>query len=339
MNKVIAIWVTTKCNLKCRYCYEGDHIHGESLSFENADKVINFIKKFKEPNERIIIDFHGGEPLINFDVVKYIIKECNKLFDRKEVDYCITSNGVLFNDEILDFLVNNFNYSLSVSLDGKKETHDFNRSSRCGHGSFDKAYNGALAMLKRRPDVRARLTFDKSNINNLSENIIFLIESGFKCIVPGVDWFCKDWVEEDFDKIYEELLIVKKYINKNNLDDVCVGGINEEITEVGICAGGSSSVHISPTGDLYPCSYTVGNKKYLIGNIDTGINQKVNSSFREMLASENKACEGCNNYSSCYSTRCKFANELVTGDCNVPAAAICHMENIRVKLSKNNGRD
>lgn len=334
MSKVVAIWVTTKCNLNCRYCYEGEHNEGVNMSIEMCEKVINFIKTFKEPSERLIIDFHGGEPLINFNAIRYIVNKCNKIFDKNELDYCITSNGVLFNDEIIDFLIKNINYSLSVSLDGKEETHNFNRTNKLGYGSFNKAYSGAIKMLERRPDLRIRLTFDKLNINNLYENIVFLIESGFKCIVPGIDWFCRDWEEDDFKVIYNQLNRVKNYIEDNKRNDVSVGGIKEKIVDVGICAGGNSSVHILPNGELYPCGYTANNNKYLIGNIEKGINQQYKDEIRKVLYVENKDCEGCTNYTSCYSTRCKFANEIITGNCNLPSAVICQMENIKIKLSK-----
>ncbi|MGL5634631.1 MAG: radical SAM protein [Sarcina sp.] len=334
MAKVVAIWVTTKCNLMCRYCYEGAHNKGVNMSLETCDDVIRFIKTFKKDGERIIIDFHGGEPLINFEAIEYIVKKCNEVFIRKELDYCITTNGVLLNDDISKFLIENINYSLSVSLDGKQETHDFNRKRVDGKGSFEKAFDGAKKILEERPDVRARLTFDKKNINDLYDNLVYLIENNFKCIVPGIDWFCKEWEDTDFETIYEQLLAVKTYLKRNDLQDVSVGTINEKIIDVGTCAGGSTSMHILPNGDFYPCGYTVDNSKYILGNVKNGLNIKKKDKVRKVLYTDNPVCEGCNNYKSCYSTRCKFANEILTGDCNFPSGVICNMENIRIKLSK-----
>lgn len=160
-----ALWVTSCCNMQCTYCYEGKEKKNTYMSQQTLDNVIDFIDEHMShnPGEDLLIDFHGGEPLLQFDKIEYAIEKFNKMFG-KRVRYGITTNGTILTDNILKCLVDNFHYSLSVSIDGTRETHDQKRRMKDGKGSYDIVIKNARRILEKRKDVRVRMTVDSTTV-------------------------------------------------------------------------------------------------------------------------------------------------------------------------------
>ena len=133
----ITYWVTNQCNLNCKYCYVDKDIKVMSLKVaeDTFNFVSNFIQNSIKNNEKINISFHGGEPLLNFEVIKYLVEK-HKNQNYNNMTFMMTTNGTLFNKEIIDYVTENI--QISVSLDGKKQTNDLNRIFKDGTGSFDK---------------------------------------------------------------------------------------------------------------------------------------------------------------------------------------------------------
>ena len=327
-----AIWVTTGCNLECSYCYEGKKKETISLNVQNADRIVEFIKKTSESTkETIIIDFHGGEPLLNYSIIKYII-ECLKKTGNKYI-YGITTNGTIYSKEIREFLINNFSYSLTVSLDGTKEVHNNNRKFKNGNPTYDIALKTALDLLEKRPDIRIRMTVVPNNIRELSKGVITLIEYGFKIIVPALDYFDSNWTQYDMDILKNELKKLKVYISKFNGDtDIKIGMLNCRKQKLNKCSGGIYTFHIVPNGDIYPCAYSVGVKEEKIGNAISGLDTQKIEILKSIYESQNEKCSGCDNYEFCISSRCKILNQKVMGSYNEPIPVICAEENAKRKL-------
>lgn len=329
-----AIWVTTDCNMKCSYCYEGNEKENSLLRIGMADKIISFIaEKIGESTDMIIIEFHGGEPLLNFPIIKYIVEKLENEYPQYKIIYGITTNGTICTPEIIKFLSSYCTYSLTVSIDGTEVAHNSNRILKNGAPTYNLALETAKMLQEVRPDVRIRMTVVPNNLKELADGIIQFVNMGFKIIVPVLDYFNHNWKKKDIDLIAQMLRSVKNYIEGNTkFSDVQIAMISDQRKSLGHCGGGNNSFHIVPNGDIYPCAYSVGNEAEKIGSIMSGIDQKKIQLLNDIYCSTNTECEGCGNYEACISSRCKFLNRSVTGEYNKPIPLICAMENMKMLL-------
>jgi uncharacterized protein len=336
-----AFWITNNCNLDCKYCYEGSNKPPNNMSIETARKAMEYtLGHFeKREDDKLMVVFHGGEPLLEFELLKQIVKDFKNYFlsKNKLLMFSITTNGILINDEIEDFLCENFT-SLSVSIDGAKESHDANRVFADGSGTYEIVFNKFLKILSRRPDVRARMTFNSTTVSRLYTDIKYLVDSGFKNIIPIPDFFDKKFSGEHLQILNNELkksvILFKTRKMKNK--DLFIGLINDKAIKKrnSECLGGSNSIHINTDGNLYPCIYTVGNTNYVIGNIFDGIKQSKIEEISNCSKNNNLECVGCNNYDYCAATRCKLINKVMTGDYHTPSVLFCSIENVKHKVTK-----
>ena len=334
---IAAIWVTTECNMMCKYCYEGDVKSNRGMSLSTSNKVIEYILKHVEKtnDETLIVNFHGGEPLIQFGIIKHICEEFKSKLKGSSIklSFGITTNGILMNDEIIQYLSDGFSYSLSVSIDGSQETHDKNRLLVNGQGSYSKVIDNFLKLLRYCSDVRARMTFTPETVNALYDNVKFLVDLGFKTIVPVPDYFNNSWNMNSMQILYSQLeKIARLLVDERKTNTNLRVGIIEEMSikkKNDICRAGYNTVNIDPDGNIYPCTYTVGNEEYLIGNVRDGINESKLHEIIELSSIENKECIGCSRYNYCSATRCKLINNVMTGDYHKPSAVLCSVENIK----------
>lgn len=331
------LWVTTSCNLNCKYCYEGHSKKTISMTKSIADQAIDFINKHCNDNHinKTTIGVHGGEPLIQFDTIKYLeqniksrlSKNCIKAF------FSMTTNGVLLDDFSIDYLVANFD-EVSVSIDGTKESHDLNRTFIDGKGSYTIVIENALKLLYKKPDLRIRLTFTPHTVEQLYENVQHLLNLGFKIIVPAPNYEDK-WESHHLKKLYDQLILLKGLFNQIKDKDIYIALINKkELKPKGKCDGGLSSFHIYPDGKLYPCVYTAGNNEFGIGDIFNGVNYGAVRNLCNIYSTTNTDCIGCTYYDYCISSRCKIINKALTGDFVVPSPIICGIENVKYKVLK-----
>ncbi|WMM26569.1 radical SAM protein [Tissierella sp. MB52-C2] len=339
---LVTLWITTQCNMKCRYCYEGNDKTNKMMSIETADKSIQYIMKhFNELNEdTLIINFHGGEPLLQFDLIKYITEEFKQIFSssNKRLMFGLTTNGILLDEKIEEYLCENFYYSLSASLDGNKLINDTNRMLKNGRGTYDLVIDKFVSLLKIRQDVRIRMTFNTDTVYNLYESVQHLVEMGFNTIIPVADYFDDRWDKHHIDilcketeKIFE---MFKREKEKNS--NLSISIVDVEIYKKGNCGGGITTLNIDPNGDIYPCTYVVEDEEYRIGNIDTGIDKIKLQKIHSIFNTKNEICNGCSYYNCCSATRCKLINKVLTDNFNMPSPVMCAIENIMYKFSKYN---
>jgi len=333
------ILVTEDCNLNCKYCYEGNNKQKSYMNSETADKVVDFIlnelKKNPEDKHPLQIVFHGGEPLLNFDIIKYLDKSISKLIIDRQIIYDMTTNGTIFNDEIKNFIKEKVGL-FSISIDGTKESHDKNRVFSNGLGSYDIVIKNSKEILEEGIELRARMTFNEHNINNLFESVVNVYELGFKYIVPAIDFY-SNWNDDSLDILSDEIDKLIEFKKENSHAEISLTNIPMLNFKKGDCFGGICSFTIDAKGLVYPCTFTACKEDYVIGDVKREVNcldeDRINElskiSFSEN--SENKECLRCSRHDYCTGVRCKILNKLVTGNYNLPPYITCFEEHIHVR--------
>ena len=328
--KALCLHVAHDCNLKCRYCFaeEGEY-HGKRslMSAEVGKKAIDFIIANSGKRRNLEVDFFGGEPLMNFDVVKEIVeygREQEKLHD-KNFRFTITTNGILLDDEKQKYINENM-HNVVLSLDGRKEVNDYMRPRAGGQGSYDIIVPKfqKLAESRKQTDYYLRGTFTHNNLD-FSKDVFHIADDlGFKqvSVEPVVAEATESYAitEDDLDTIFEEYekLAEQLYIrHKTGEKDFNFFHFMVDLTggpciakRLSGCGSGTEYLAVTPEGDLYPCHQFVGQEEYKIGSVYTGIE---NTAIREEFAN-------CNVYTKPDCKKC-WAKFYCSGGCMANA---CH---------------
>ena len=328
--KALCLHVAHDCNLKCRYCFaeEGDY-HGKRslMSAEVGKKAIDFIIANSGKRRNLEVDFFGGEPLMNFDVVKEIVeygREQEKLHD-KNFRFTITTNGILLDDEKQKYINENM-HNVVLSLDGRKEINDYMRPRAGGQGSYDIIVPKfqKLAESRNQTDYYLRGTFTHNNLD-FSKDVFHIADDlGFKqvSVEPVVAEATESYAitEDDLDTIFEEYekLAEQLYIrHKTGEKDFNFFHFMVDLTggpciakRLSGCGSGTEYLAVTPEGDLYPCHQFVGQEEYKIGSVYNGIE---NTDIREEFAN-------CNVYTKPDCKKC-WAKFYCSGGCMANA---CH---------------
>ncbi len=328
--KALCLHVAHDCNLKCRYCFaeEGEY-HGKRslMSAEVGKKAIDFIIANSGKRRNLEVDFFGGEPLMNFDVVKEIVeygREQEKLYD-KNFRFTITTNGILLDDEKQKYINENM-HNVVLSLDGRKEINDYMRPRAGGQGSYDIIVPKfqKLAESRNQTDYYLRGTFTHNNLD-FSKDVFHIADDlGFKqvSVEPVVAEATESYAitEDDLDTIFEEYekLAEQLYIrHKTGEKDFNFFHFMVDLTggpciakRLSGCGSGTEYLAVTPEGDLYPCHQFVGQEEYKIGSVYNGIE---NTAIREEFAN-------CNVYTKPDCKKC-WAKFYCSGGCMANA---CH---------------
>jgi len=330
-----SIWVTAKCNLGCKYCYEGNEKLAQSMSLEIAREVVQYIERDymrKYFGEELVINFHGGEPLLEVDLIYFFIKEIKKRNLNKEVYFSLTTNVTIMNDDIVNLLKDE-QVEMTLSIDGMRETHDKLRIYKNGLGTHKTVMKNAEQILKISPNVRVRMTYDSETVYELEKNIKYLIDIGFHVIVPIENQFDTRWKYEDLEILEKTITNIKQYIAGTTVGVGICDPI--ENRNKGKCRGGISGKHIYINGDIYPCMMVGGKEEFRIGNIHEGIRDEKIKKILSYSEHEHKECGECQVKQVCDGNRCKIINKLVTGNYVLPSEIQCSITNSIYKL---NGR-
>ena len=299
--KALCLHIAHDCNLACKYCFaeEGEY-HGRRalMSFEVGKKALDFLIANSGSRRNLEVDFFGGEPLMNFDVVKQLVaygREQEKLHD-KQFRFTLTTNGVLLNKEIQEF-ANKEMANVVLSVDGRKEVHDFMRPFRGGQGSYDYIIPKFKEMAESRNQTNyyVRGTFTHYN-TDFASDVLSLADEGFEQIsVESVvapeteDYAIK---ASDLPKIMEEYDYLAKEMLKREKEGrgfnffhfmIDLSGGPCVAKRLSGCGSGTEYLAVTPWGDLYPCHQFVGQEEFLMGNVDEGI-------VRTDLQEEFKCC-------------------------------------------------
>lgn len=324
--KAMCLHIAHDCNLACKYCFagEGEYCGDRSLmSFEVGKQAFDFLIANSGTRKNLEVDFFGGEPLMNFEVVKQLVayaREQEKIHN-KNFRFTLTTNGVLLDEEVMDF-ANKEMYNVVLSLDGRKETNDRMRVSRNGKGSYDLILPKFKEMVKRRGDKEYYIRGTYTHYNtDFTEDILHMADLGFTKLAmepvvasPDAPYALK---EEDlpvlFDQ-YEKLAAEMVHREKNGkgftffhyMIDLEGGPCIAK--RIAGCGVGTEYVAVTPWGDLYPCHQFVGDENYLLGNVFDGItNEEVRSRFKMCNIYTRPQCNDC------------FARLYCSGGCSANA--------------------
>ena len=322
-----------KCNFDCKYCYEDDKKQNLFMDKKTADNLIQFVisESTNKKTSEIQVSFHGGEPLLNFDIIRYIVSKLNNSKDLNNITihYGMTTNGYLLNDEKIDF-INSYIDNVSVSLDGKRQTNDLYRLDKKGQGTYNVVVKNAEKLLLLKPDINVRMTINADTICDLYGNIKHLVELGYKNIIPVINIWDKKWSEEKLAALNSINKTVEQYALNSKKDNIDISlPISREIKSSS-CDGGSHSFSIDPIGNIYPCTISVGNPEICCGNVVDGLNKEIVINIKNINNMVIEDCVGCNNYNCCPTVRCKFVNKKFTGRYDCPIPIICYIQNIKL---------
>lgn len=310
--KALCLHVAHTCNLNCEYCFASQgKYHGERalMPFEVGKRALDFLIKNSGTRHNLEVDFFGGEPLMNFDVVKKLVKyarEKEKEYN-KNFRFTLTTNGLLIDDEVIDF-ANKEMSNVVLSLDGRKEVHDNLRKTISGQGSYDIIIPKFKKLVNARggKNYYIRGTFTHNNVDFLKD-ILHMADLGFKelSMEPVVCAPNEPYAltEEDLPVIkeqYEELAkeMIKQDSEGNGFTfyhymlDLTHGPCIYK--RLAGCGSGTEYLAVTPWGDLYPCHQFVGDEKFKLGNVFDDINNtKVCDEFKKTNAYARPECKDC----------------------------------------------
>lgn len=334
------IWLTTECNLQCTYCYEGSEKKQGIMSMETAQAVIDFIYlqiiTQKTIYSYLSIDFLGGEPLLNYEVMCYIIEKVRSWQLAVPVYISMTTNATLLTKEKIAYLINSLD-EISMSIDGDKQTHDMYRKFSDGSGSYKIVIENIRELLKYQKsfcNFRARMTIRPETAKLLYENVNYMIDLGFKTIVPVMDRFI-DWTQEEADCLYTEMIkIYEKFIV--NRKDLFIGLVDDiTLRRESLCLGGEITLQISPNGVIFPCSYVMGQDNFAFGDVQNGVQNEKKEWIKKINNMPmTESCNFCAWQCFCNGNRCRLLNYATTGDFTIPSAATCLNERLQLKLCR-----
>lgn len=310
--KALCLHVAHTCNLNCTYCFAAQgKYHGERalMSFETGKRALDFLVENSGKRRNLEVDFFGGEPLMNFEVVKQLVAYARSIEDKcgKHFRFTLTTNGVLLDDEVTEF-ANRECHNVVLSLDGRKEVHDRLRKTINGKGSYDTIVPKFQKFVKARGDkgyyVRGTFTHNNTDFTN---DIFHMADLGFTELsmepvvcAPGEEYAL---TEEDLPVLFEQYEILAKEMLRREREgrpftfyhymlDLTGGPcIYKRISG---CGSGTEYLAVTPWGELYPCHQFVGDPKYSMGNIWDGVtNKALQDEFKLCNAYARPDCKDC----------------------------------------------
>ena len=310
--KALCLHVAHTCNLNCSYCFASQgKYHGDRavMSFEVGKQALDFLIAHSGTRHNLEVDFFGGEPLMNFEVVKQLVAYARSVekAHNKNFRFTLTTNGVLIDDEVIDFC-NREMSNVVLSLDGRKEVHDRFRVDYAGHGSWDKIVPKFQKLVAARGNCKyyMRGTFTHHNPDFL-EDIRTMLDLGFTELsmepVVCAEGDPSALTAEDMPvvmKQYEDLARLMLARDREGrpftfyhymidlTDGPCI------YKRISGCGSGTEYMAVTPWGDLYPCHQFVGEEKFLLGNVWDGVTRlSVQDEFASCNVYARPACRDC----------------------------------------------
>ncbi len=348
--KAMCLHVAHDCNLRCRYCFAstGDFGgHRDLMSLQTAKKAIDLLVSLSGTRHHLEVDFFGGEPLMNFSVVKDTVSYARSLetTQNKKFRFTITTNGLLLNDDNIAF-INKEMSNVVLSLDGRKEVNDAMRPTVSMEGSYRHIVPKLQQLVKNRKEKEyyVRGTYTRDNLD-FHKDVLHLHELGFEQIsvepVVGPEedpYSIRPCDLEAISQSYETLLqSLQKDLPKTPyhffhfLLDLENGPC--AIKRIKGCGCGNEYLAVTPTGELYPCHQFVGQSEFKMGDVDKGIEAlQLQEQFSQSHLLNKKECENCWAKFYC-SGGCNANNYSFNRDILVPHTLSCSLEKIRLECA------
>ena len=310
--KALCMHIAHTCNLNCSYCFASQgKYHGERalMSFETGKRALDFLVENSGTRRNLEVDFFGGEPLMNFEVVKQLVAYARSIEKEKNKNFrfTLTTNGMLIDDDVIDF-ANREMSNVVLSLDGRKEIHDRFRVDYAGNGSFDRIVPKFQKLVDARghKDYYMRGTFTHANPDFLKD-IQAMLDLGFTELSMEPVVCAKgdegELLESDLPILFDqyeklsELMIKREKEGKpftfyHYMIDLSGGPcIYKRISG---CGSGTEYMAVTPWGDLYPCHQFVGDEKFKLGDIWNGVdNKEIQNEFESCNVYAREDCKDC----------------------------------------------
>ncbi len=348
--KAMCLNIAHDCQLRCKYCFAstGDFGQGRKLmTLETGKNAIDFLLENSGDRKNLELDFFGGEPLMNFKVVKQIVEyaRSREAEYNKKFRFTITTNGLLLDDEKIDF-INKEMSNVVLSIDGRKEINDYFRVLPNGQGCYDMILPKYQKLVAGRGDKEyyVRGTFTNKNLD-FSNDVFALYEAGFdqisiEPVVGEGDEYAL--TEKELSTVFKEYENLANRILENEkkgckfnffhfMIDLDQGPC--AIKRLRGCGCGNDYVAITPDGDIYPCHQFVGMEEYKMGNIDEGtFNQEMKSDFANCHVYSKPECRKCWAKFYC-SGGCNANNYQYMGDVRSAHKISCELEKKRLECA------
>ena len=350
--KAMCLHAAHDCNLRCKYCFAatGDFCMGERklLPFEVGKAALDWLVEHSGKRVNLEVDFFGGEPLMNFPVIKQLVeygrsieKEKNKRFK-----FTTTTNCVALTDEIIDFL-NQEMQNVVISLDGRPEVHDRMRPTVNGKGSFDIIIDKAKRFVEKRGDKEYYIRGTYTGYNkDFGNDVLFLADQGFEQLSvepvvtdPACEYALKEedlpQLREEYERlgqIYMDRRANGKWFNFFHFMIDLEGGpcLRKRLTG---CGAGNEYVAVTPDGDIYPCHQFVGRDGYRMGSVlDGTFDRDIQGKFAQNHVLNKEKCSSCWARFYC-SGGCAANAEAFNGDINKPYDMECELERKRLECA------
>ncbi len=349
--KSMCLNVAHDCNLRCEYCFasKGD-FGGERklMPLEVGKKAIDFLIEHSAGRHNLEMDFFGGEPLMNFDVVKELVAYARSLEKEhnKNFRFTITTNGLLLDDDKIEF-INREMSNCVLSLDGRKEVNDRLRFRVDGSGSYDRIVPQFQKLVATRngKDYYARGTFTRHNLD-FTNDVLHMADLGFDQIsvepVVSDEKLEYSIKEEDLPRVFEEYEKLAKTIIRDRKNGKYYNffhfavDLNQgpcAIKRLRGCSCGNEYVAVTPEGDIYPCHQFVGNEEWKMGNVMDGtLDLGMKNRFAKANVYAKEKCQNCWARFYC-SGGCNANNWQYEGDILKSHDISCELEKKRVECA------
>lgn len=350
--KAMCLHAAHDCNLRCKYCFAatGDFCMGERklLPYEVGKAALDWLVKMSGKRINLEVDFFGGEPLMNFPVIKQLVAYGRSLEKQhnKQFKFTTTTNCTLLNDEMIDFLNQEMD-NVVISLDGRPDVHDRMRPTPNGKGSFDVIIERAKKFAEKRGHQRyyIRGTFTGYN-KDFADDVMFLADQGFEQLSvepvvtsPDMDYAIREAdipaIEDEYERLAEMYLKRRregKWFNFFHFMIDLEGGpcLRKRLTG---CGAGNEYVAVTPDGDIFPCHQFVGRDNYKMGNVLEGtFSNDIQKDFAKNHVLHKEKCSKCWARYFC-SGGCAANAEAFNGDISKPYDMECQLEKKRLECA------
>lgn len=354
--KALCLHIAHDCNLACKYCFaeEGEY-HGRRalMSLEVGKKALDFLVANSGKRRNLEVDFFGGEPLMNFDVVKEVVDYARSKEEEygKNFRFTITTNGVLLDDAKIDY-INKEMSNVVLSIDGRKEINDLLRPAVNGKGSYDVIVPRYQRLVEKRRNNEedrwqyyVRGTFTKHNLD-FAKDVMHLNELGFDqiSIEPVVSEDYRDYaitekelprIFEEYEELAKQMIALKKAGKGFNffhfMIDLDQGPC--AIKRLRGCGCGNEYVAVTPDGDVYPCHQFVGMEDWKMGSVhDLTVDFKKKDYFAKANIYSKEECKNCWAKFYC-SGGCNANSYQYAGDIHKPHRISCELEKKRLECA------
>ncbi|TWH59054.1 uncharacterized protein DesLBE_3422 [Desulfitobacterium sp. LBE] len=358
--KAICLHVAHDCNLRCNYCFAGTGAFGGQrglMDVATGKQAIDFVLEASAHRKHCEVDFFGGEPLLNYQMVKEVVRYGKEAAQAKgkTIKFTITTNGVLLSEEIQNFL-DQEDISVVLSIDGRPEVHDRMRPYANGQGSYAQVAPRLQQFAAKRPESSpyavgtyyyARGTYTHYNLD-FDQDVTHLLDLGMKQISlepvvaqPSDPYAFQEGdlpeILKTYDRLGEELLA-----RRRKGEDFSFFHFNVALDQgpclpkrLSSCGAGHEYVAISPEGDLYPCHQFVGQEEFKMGSLGqegVPLNPEIIAKFRSAHVYSKAACRQCWARFSC-SGGCHSANHAFSGQLNEVYALGCELQKKRLEVA------